>query len=385
MYRQNGLDLARLMAAYLVLFGHFIFGGTFGTDSVTRQWVSKDEALPLLSKTGQSAWNFDLYLLEHWQTATAIWGVALFFLISGWIVPPMLSRYSRSQFLLNRVLRIFPMLIVAVIVAAAIQYCFGDRSSLRLVDIISTASLTNQFTGNSMSLGVIWSLIVEFKFYLLLAVLGRVSYPKIIWTLGALLLFSITHLILVKQGWYEGSANELSIVNFMIHDFHYIIFMFLGAALWLLLEKNKPSGTRLKGIIVFVLILLLFNAYRYGMTTLLGVRPFQDINLATQSIVFILFGFCLLVQHFVSGKGFVNHCIAALSNITYSLYLLHVSIGYFFLSLLRHVIADHYLLLTTVTVAVSVISAASYRLVEFPANSFAKHLRSKSTKELAVQ
>ncbi|MBQ4796704.1 acyltransferase family protein, partial [Pectobacterium versatile] len=119
-----------------------------------------------------SHYGCSTYICWNTGAATAIWGVALFFLISGWVVPPMLSRYSRKQFLINRFFRIFPMLIAAVIVAAAIQYQFGDHLSLSIGNVLSTMMLTNQFTGYPLTLGVVWTLMIEFKFYLLITFLG---------------------------------------------------------------------------------------------------------------------------------------------------------------------------------------------------------------------
>jgi peptidoglycan/LPS O-acetylase OafA/YrhL len=372
MNRQYGLDLARFIAAYLVLFGHYIFGGTFGVDSVTRQWVGKEEHLPLLNKAEQSAWMIDFYLLGNWNTATAIIGVALFFLISGWIVPPMLHRYSRSQFLLNRIFRIFPMLIVAVLAATSIQYCFGDRSSLHLSAVLSTLTLTNQFTGSPTVLGVVWTLIVEFKFYLLLVLLGRLNYSKILWTIGIVFLFFFINLVLVKQGWYSFSAHSLSVINSMIHDFYYILFMLFGSSIRLCFDSRKSGVTPLNGIWICTVALLSFNTYRYGMNTVLALRPLQDINLITQAIVCLVFVVCLVTAHHFSQANIITRWLAPLSNVTYSIYLIHVSLGYFALSRLRHFIHNEYLLLALVILIVTLVSALSYRLVEVPANKFVK-------------
>ena len=321
--RRYGLDLARLIAAYLVLFGHFVLEGTFGVHD--RKWVGKSEALPLLNKDNQSAWIIDTYLLDNWKTTTAIIGVALFFIISGWIVPPMLHRYSRFQFLLNRFFRIFPMLIAAVLASAAIQYQFGDFASLRFFDIISTLSLTNQFSGNPMTLGVIWTLIVEFKFYLLLALVGRLNYARIFCAIVAMFFLLGVQIILVKQGYYSVASHALLTSNFMIHDFYYIIFMLCGSGLWLLINKDKTSKKPIKEIALTLLIILSFNIYRYVMMSALQLRPHQDINIMTQIISFSLIGFCLLFSKNFSTKNFVINILILLSNATYSLYLLHVT------------------------------------------------------------
>ena len=80
--RRYGLDLARLIAAYLVLFGHFVLEGTFGVHD--RKWVGKSEALPLLNKDNQSAWIIDTYLLDNWKTTPAFINLAFISPLPCW-------------------------------------------------------------------------------------------------------------------------------------------------------------------------------------------------------------------------------------------------------------------------------------------------------------
>ncbi|WP_263064248.1 acyltransferase family protein [Dickeya dadantii] len=369
MKRQYSLDLARLVAAYFVLFGHFVLSGTF--DETSRTWVESTEILPLLSKSGQSLWMLDIYLLETWKTATAIWGVALFFLISGWVVPPMLSRYSRKQFLINRFFRIFPMLIVAVIVAAAVQYQFGDRPSLSIGNVLSTMTLTNQFTTHPLTLGVVWTLMIEFKFYLLITLLGRLNCVKILWAVMAMFMLLALQIGLVKAGIYSTSPQVMKAANSIIHDFCFMIFMLCGSALWIIINHSKTSIT---SVGTLLLTLLSYNIYRYLCINELGIHLYQDINFSTQLIVSLIFGLCLLVQKYFPYENYITRTVCTLSNVTYSLYLLHVSLGFFLLSRLRHVIESQYLLLVVVTIIVTLISAGAYRFIEVPGNMLGKKL-----------
>lgn len=369
MKRQYSLDLARLIAAYFVLFGHFVLSGTF--DETSRTWVGSAEILPLLNKSGQTLWMLDIYLLEKWKTATAIWGVALFFLISGWVVPPMLSRYSRKQFLINRFFRIFPMLVVAVIVAAAIQYQFGDRLSLTIGNVLSTMTLTNQFTVHPLTLGVVWTLMIEFKFYLLITILGRLNCVKILWAVASMFMLLALQIGLVKSEIYSTSPEAMKVANSIIHDFCFMIFMLCGSAFWIIINQSKASIT---SVGTFLLILLSYNIYRYVCINELGIHLYQDINLSTQFIVSLLFGLCLLIQKYFPYENPITRVVCALSNVTYSLYLLHVSLGFFLLSRLRHVIENQYLLLVAVTIVVTLISAGTYRFIEVPGNMLGKKL-----------
>ncbi|WKV48896.1 acyltransferase family protein [Dickeya fangzhongdai] len=369
MKRQYSLDLARLIAAYFVLFGHFVLSGTF--DETSRTWVGSAEILPLLNKSGQTLWMLDIYLLEKWKTATAIWGVALFFLISGWVVPPMLSRYSRKQFLINRFFRIFPMLVVAVIVAAAIQYQFGDRLSLTIGNVLSTMTLTNQFTVHPLTLGVVWTLMIEFKFYLLITILGRLNCVKILWAVASMFILLALQIGLVKSEIYSTSPEAMKVANSIIHDFCFMIFMLCGSAFWIIINQSKASIT---SVGTFLLILLSYNIYRYICINELGIHLYQDINLSTQFIVSLLFGLCLLIQKYFPYENPITRVVCALSNVTYSLYLLHVSLGFFLLSRLRHVIENQYLLLVAVTIVVTLISAGTYRFIEVPGNMLGKKI-----------
>ena len=320
MNREYGLDFARLVAAYLVLFGHYFLSGTF--DTTSRTWIGKSESLPLLDKASHFLWVPDIFLLEHAGTASAILGVALFFLISGWVVPSMLARYSKLQFITNRVFRIFPMLFFAVFLAAIIQYFFGDRSSLTILSVMSTATLSNQITDQPLSLGVIWILIIEFKFYILLALVGRLNY--------------------------------------------------CGSMMWLISKKIKKTAI---GYSTLLALVALINIYRFISTKYLNIVFIQDIGPLTQIITFSLLCFCFFLKDLL--RCTVGRSIEIISNVTYSLYLIHVSVGLFLISRLRHDIDNPYLLLTSVTILVTIISAITYQFIEKPGNVLGKRLVSQ--------
>lgn len=355
MVRQYGLDIARLFAAYLVLFGHFAFGGSFSTDNTFRQWAGLSETLPLLDRSKQSLWRLDYFLLTDWQTSTAIIGVGLFFLISGWIVPPMLQRYSPLDFLINRIFRIFPMLIFAVAVAAAIQYWFGDRAALTIAATLSTALLISQYTDHASTLGVTWTLIIELKFYILLAVFGVLGIRK---------LHSINVGILAFYGIAFLFPSEVS--QTMAHDLMYVSFMLIGTAVWQSVHGNRRL------ISVFANVLA-FNFIRLVAVNGLNISPFQDLNLTSQLVSILLLFFCINIQ--IKTKNVrIKNLIANVANVTYSVYLLHISIGIFLLSRFRHVIDNNYMLLGAVTLVVTVLSAFTYAVVEKPLVSLGRNI-----------
>jgi peptidoglycan/LPS O-acetylase OafA/YrhL len=382
MNRQYGIDLARVSAAYMVVFGHLIYGGTVGADGT---WAGPSQPLPLLDKHGQSIWKIDAYLSQNWGTASAIVGVSLFFLISGWLIPPMLRKYSSREFITNRVLRIFPMLFCAVLLAAAIQYQCGNRAALRWHDVLSTILLANQITGAQSTLSVLWTLIIEGKFYVLLAVVGVVDYKKLFGVSALIVFLNCGYFCLLKSGSLAGHPHEAQIADSIVHDSYYLLFMFIGVGLWLMLDAPSPNKRPCWSFLSLIAIIAIFNANRWFTIAELGITPHQDINVASQFIVFCLFGGCLFVQKKFAGVHWPSRAIVHVSNVTYSVYLLHLSIGIFLLSRLRHLIGNQYLLLLIVISTITLIAVMTYWLIERPSNRLAKRLsRSRATNPAAL-
>ncbi len=360
MSRQYGLDLARLMAALFVAFGHLAFGGTFATDDAYRQWTMRGESLPLLDKDQQILWWYDYYMLVHWQTSAGILGVGLFFVISGWVVPPMLKRYNRSQFLLNRVYRIFPMLTVSVLVAAAIQYGWGNREALHWTAVLSTMFLANDLTGQPMTLGVVWTLIVEFKFYLLLALFGKLTQPKILMVAAAISGLYGIYVLLLFLGFGKSQVLMVTLANAGLRDLHYIVLMLIASSFQIALAQKQPWYWRAAPVLVVIAI---FNLLRWILVKKLEIHPWQDINIATQLAIYPLFVGCLLLQK-RGADSMIAHWIKGTSDITYSLYLLHLSIGILLMSVLRHRIDNQYVLVFTVIAIVCGVSYATFHAIE---------------------
>jgi peptidoglycan/LPS O-acetylase OafA/YrhL len=371
MNRRLSLDLARFLAAYLVLFGHLVLGGTFDTD-IPYLWVNKQEMLPLLDQTKQSLWSIDFYLLTKFHTASAIIGVALFFLISGIVIPPMIDKYPRSFFLVNRIARIFPMLICAVFFAAILQYFSGDSTKINLWDVISTMTLTNQFTGKTITLGVVWTLLVEFKFYLLLCVLGKLDDNKILLsTLSAFIVLGLFFLIL-KIDYFSINERLLILLKSLIADFCYMIFMLSATILFLKTEKNI-----IYRIMLCITMMILFNIYRLICIMVLDLKFNQNINILTQIITIIILAMCFFIERLSIKENKLLKLLSSISLVTYSLYLIHVPLGYYLISILRHSIDNQYILLLSIIIIISCISSITYKIIEIPFNIYIKKILAK--------
>lgn len=120
--------------------------------------------------------------IPGWQAAVPVWldpgkyGVLVFFLVSGYVIPASLERRgSLRGFWIGRLFRIYPLLLVACLVGL-LPYLLGDtelRPGLEVHDptVATLAHLTmlQDLLGVPNMLNVLWTLSYEMAFYLLVA------------------------------------------------------------------------------------------------------------------------------------------------------------------------------------------------------------------------
>lgn len=146
------LDAVRGIAILLVLLFHFTvrYGQMYPRQSFP-------DALPLTVPFG---WT----------------GVELFFMISGFVIYMTIQRKSGAgEFLVYRLARIFPpyWLAILLIIPAGWLHApvFGDAIGFTGHAILSNVFMMTGVTHDPVMSGVFWSLLVEVKFYLFLALL----------------------------------------------------------------------------------------------------------------------------------------------------------------------------------------------------------------------
>jgi peptidoglycan/LPS O-acetylase OafA/YrhL len=94
--------------------------------------------------------------------------VALFFLISGFVITHVAAREGVAEFLLKRFFRIFPLLAVFVLLATALNP--GLRAHVGMDDLLRNMTLVNYVVvPQVITVGVAWTLVIELLFYLLTA------------------------------------------------------------------------------------------------------------------------------------------------------------------------------------------------------------------------
>ena len=110
------------------------------------------------------------------------YGVFVFFIISGYIVPASLERKgSVRTFWVSRLFRLYPLYLLAVGIALALYLvhigsCVA-RARTRTTSILSQLlMMSNVLAGQNLP-NVVWSLSYEMIFYLLLTALFMARYP----------------------------------------------------------------------------------------------------------------------------------------------------------------------------------------------------------------
>ena len=103
-------------------------------------------------------------------------GVAVFFLISGFVIPFSLGKHSRAGFAVARLLRIYPTYVAAFLLEMLVLYAaslaWGRPFAYGPQVMVTNALLIYDLVGDPSIDLVNWTLSVELKFYLLAIVLA---------------------------------------------------------------------------------------------------------------------------------------------------------------------------------------------------------------------
>ena len=141
------LDVLRGLAALAVVFNHFGYFVPPGLKGAVYQWINPGD-----------------------------YGVFVFFIISGYIVPASLERKgSVRTFWVSRLFRLYPLYLLAVAIAVVLYMVHvgglrGEGSDLETSVLSQMLMMSNVLAGQNLP-NVVWSLSYEMIFYLLLTAL----------------------------------------------------------------------------------------------------------------------------------------------------------------------------------------------------------------------
>ncbi|MCT9089137.1 acyltransferase [Streptomyces sp. ASQP_92] len=292
------MDGLRLVAALMVVGYHYL--------ALSSAWGHNPATIfPTLHPFAQFGWL----------------GVEVFFLVSGFVICMSVWGRTIGDFAVSRVSRLFPAYWVAIPLTALVVKKWPEISSIRhWDDVIVNFTMLQAGNGTKDVDGAYWTLFVEIKFYILMAivVLCGVTYRNVlvfcgVWTVAAALAPGLGTPVLVAFAMPQ-----------------YAPFFIAGIAFYLM--RRYGSNPVLWGLVVFQ-FLLAQRYIRYRMASNLGHAAAE--NLPTWPVRLVILAGFLMVG--AIALGVFNKVqwkwLSTAGALTYPLYLIHMFIG---LTLIHH-------------------------------------------------
>jgi len=308
----------RGIAAVLIVITHY-FGVYYGMQPVVAS-VTHSPELHLVA----AGWvrYFDFPYLK------GPFGVAVFFLISGFVIPVSLRRFSSPAFLLARLCRIYPTYLCCLAIGMAMVYGSAHYWGLPFEQsrriLLTNALLLHNLFGYASLDTVNWTLAIEIKFYLLAALCadamlrGRLRFLLMLAT-GIVGFDALTLLIAATpalQAWNTA-------LSALAMDANYIGFMLIGVLFYHHLRGAITSARLALGSLLLLAAFAL--AWKLG--------PQRD-SFAVISIyyvyAFVAFALCYAARSYFRPMRVLDF----FADISYPLYAVHSLTGFTLLKIL---------------------------------------------------
>jgi peptidoglycan/LPS O-acetylase OafA/YrhL len=350
------------------------------------------------------------------QFNTSRYGIMVFFLVSGYIIPASLERRGCVRtFWIGRIFRVYPLwaAVVTVLLAAnllgvAERRAYGQQSAASVA--VAHATMLQELLGTPSLLLVLWTLSYEMAFYLLVVALFTVRLHRrsatVAVTLGVLAAVSVTagvalpasalsHLVgtgpliafasiamgiaiccasarspvLRGFGGVLGGVLALVLVPFngtvpLWEGLVILAVMFLGTAVYRA-EKGQSTWRHAAGTAVMVVTCAVGSAYWYG-----GDDHFTRRGWIVAFLLAVLtFGAAL-----ASRRQCTPRVLTGLGTISYSVYLVHPVLLAVFDSTVGRRRQDNLALEVAFFIVLLPLSLLTYRYIEAPSQTWGRRL-----------
>lgn len=309
-------NMLRGLAALSVLVAHFLGGFWSSQDAISGLLNAPPLQLTMVS------YFAPLHFSSHFSYSS--FGVALFFLISGFVIPFSLDGLSVKGFFIARFFRIYPVYIACLAISVFVIWLLGCLVTDRIFpyslnNIILQGSLLRGWFWSIPSIdGLSWTLEIEMVFYLVVAIMAPfIVGPKnsggsclIIYALAAPLIC-----ILGVAGASNIGGPWQSILYYATFVVPFTIFMFSGTFFYLYLNSNISTADLVLGLM----------ASLFGFSVSMFAHPsLKEHVIDSYYLALIVFTACFFAKD--SFKG--NRLLDAIARISYPLYAVHAIIGY---------------------------------------------------------
>lgn len=308
--RYYEIDLLRFLAAFSVLLFHYTFRG-----AVDAAWM--DVSFPSLAGAAKYG----------------CLGVDLFFIISGFVILMTATGKSVRHFAISRIVRLYPAFWCCCTLTFVASVLFGQRRfAVHAGQYLANLTMLNEPLGVEAIDGVYWSLMVEMKFYALMALLMVLrQLPHIRYYLGAWLAAALW-LFVRRQTGLSGILMP-----------QYAACFVAGATYYLIAQEGNSGYKTVLLVVSYVLAVA--NAVR---TTAQSGELYHT-RFDAWIVASLMTGFFILFYLIVTGRTqyLRSAKFVFLGSLTYPLYLLHQNIGYMLFNALGARVEKHLLLVGT--------------------------------------
>ncbi|MFF2922104.1 acyltransferase family protein [Streptomyces celluloflavus] len=328
--RLAALDGLRLLAALMVVFYHYV--------ALARPWGhATDTIFPTAHRAAQYGWL----------------GVEVFFLISGFVICMSVWGRTLGEFAVSRVSRLFPAYWAGILLTVAVVKTWPEVTSIRGWNAVITNLTMLQGGNNTPNVDPVhWTLFVELKFYLIVAVV---------------VLFGVTYrnCLILCGVWTAAAALAPVLKTPLLTAFampQYAPFFIAGIAFYLM-RRHRPNAVL--WAIVILQLLLAQRYIPYRLATSVGKAAAEALPTWPARVV-IITAFALVGAIALGACDRIRwKWLTTAGALTYPLYLIHLNIGMTLIHHFRNRIPAP-VLVASVTALMLVTAWLIHRIVERP-------------------
>ncbi len=344
----------------MVMFGHYYLIFWQHRDIAT----NLPNAMPLPTSIVTPSYIYTLNFLEPFSFG--IFGVAIFFLISGFVIPFSFDKTSWKGFLIGRAMRIYPTYAagltfsILVIVVCGIHYGrpFPFESHVVLInyfpgirDVIWVAGID----------GIIWTLDIEIKFYIVCALASRLILNSRTSVFIIPLALSIPAYLLapsVDEAMKSGALFSGQLYTFCA-SIQYLNFMFIGVAF------NYLYRNVIKADIFLVVVVALFML----MAAICWRAKTVPITLVwTYGFAVLVFALAFTFPKILKARAITDF----FADISFPLYIIHGVFGYALQRVLAGMYVPAWLCILLAMAASVLIATIMHSTIESKAHSLGR-------------
>ena len=299
--RMRELDLLRFLAAVAVVLFHY-------TARQNPAWGGTD---PVNVFPGLSQF-----------TRYGFLGVELFFVISGFVILMTAWRRKVGEFAIARFTRLFPAYVFAVLFTALIVTVFGSLNyNVTPLQVLTNMTLLQEPLGIASVDGVYWSLLIELKFYFLIACLVGfgVTYRRVVTFMGLWLVATVAL-----------RAAPVPFLDFFLFP-RWSQYFIAGMAFYLIHRFGSNLVLWAFVFVTWILTITTVAEEAAGAERIVGAPVNPMTMYAGITIIFLVMALVALgALRWLSWRH-----LTTLGMLTYPLYLLHEWIGWVMIDQLR--------------------------------------------------